>query len=654
MTRITLSGVPVLPADVVPGALFGFSLRKIRAGYTGPCVRVRNSLGATTDIGFTSAGDFDATAYTAFVNQGDGTGHVVVWYDQSIKPINLTQPVAARQPTIVLNARNGHPAIKFVASINQNLDGKQFGGFFGSAIQQPSTATVACVGSFDGGQTDGRTSVLFSGSNGSGGNMQVSKRSANVWGMLEGFTTVSSVEPDSTATSLFIAVFNGATTNGSSLRINGGLVFYGTLAAATWQLLRVGADQVPNYSDCTLHELIGYPSVIPENSISSLKGAVAPYWQVPAVTQMEYGLITAGTPNDDAMASVLKLADGTCVLAYTHAPNAPSSLTLGSTLMIRFSADNGKTWTAENTRLDGTAVTGFPMAPTGSTGNEGTGEPFLYLAPNGDLLVHTWQTDFGTTNHGSWQARSTDGGKTWGAMSKIMFANLPGGYTNDWIFSTDDYFVVGSTIYAGARILQIDDSGVSSVQKSLFISSPDNGVTWNYVSDVSRFTSAPLGTVEQAFAYLGGSTILAIVRGEIGDSKGYKTISTDMGATWNGGTSALPGALTDITAQALHTGRPRIKSFARLLGQASWWTDPKLVMSGFSGGDSARRPCIWVSYDSGANWSHPIWLDTIGNQAYGDMFFDPTTNELVVVTGGFSGSNHAIAQYRMRLVGLSA
>lgn len=101
------------------GAAAAFSLRLIRAAYTGPAIRVRRSNdNAEIDIGFTSAGDLNTTALLAFV--GANSAFVTTWYDQSGNARNAIQTTAANQPRIVnagvVELIGSRPAINFVGN----------------------------------------------------------------------------------------------------------------------------------------------------------------------------------------------------------------------------------------------------------------------------------------------------------------------------------------------------------------------------------------------------------------------------------------------------------------------------------------------------------------------------------------------------------
>jgi hypothetical protein len=111
---------PTLLLDLYPNAAAAYSLRKLRAAYSGSAVRVRkevSSVSSETDIGFAADGSLDTASLLAFASDADsGDVFVVTWYDQSLSN-NATQSTAANQPKIVsggsLVTENGKPAIDF-------------------------------------------------------------------------------------------------------------------------------------------------------------------------------------------------------------------------------------------------------------------------------------------------------------------------------------------------------------------------------------------------------------------------------------------------------------------------------------------------------------------------------------------------------------
>lgn len=109
--------------DVAPGAAAAYSLRKLRAAYSGAAIRVRESGGNTEAyIGFDASGDLDTSALLAHTGSNDG--FVVAWYDQSGNGNDAFEFTFADQPQIVdagsVMTRLGKPAID---SSNAGSDG---------------------------------------------------------------------------------------------------------------------------------------------------------------------------------------------------------------------------------------------------------------------------------------------------------------------------------------------------------------------------------------------------------------------------------------------------------------------------------------------------------------------------------------------------
>lgn len=86
--------------DTYTNAAAAYSVRKLRAAYTGSAIRVRRSSDNTEqDIGFDVSGNLDESALTTFV--GANNGFVTTWYDQSGNSRNANQSTAGNQPQIV-------------------------------------------------------------------------------------------------------------------------------------------------------------------------------------------------------------------------------------------------------------------------------------------------------------------------------------------------------------------------------------------------------------------------------------------------------------------------------------------------------------------------------------------------------------------------
>jgi len=102
-------------------AAVAFSVRRLRAGYTGALLRVRRtSDSATQDIGATVGGNLDATALASFC--GSASCFVSTWYDQSGNGRNAAQSTPGSQPRLVTSGvtelLGSRPAVRFDLSLS--------------------------------------------------------------------------------------------------------------------------------------------------------------------------------------------------------------------------------------------------------------------------------------------------------------------------------------------------------------------------------------------------------------------------------------------------------------------------------------------------------------------------------------------------------
>lgn len=336
-------------------------------------------------------------------------------------------------------------------------------------------------------------------------------------------------------------------------------------------------------------------------------------------------------------AALERLDSGIWVLCYKEASAHAEN---DGALHIRFSDDNGATWSDEDKYLDDTAISGFPMNPTGAGEDEDAGEPWLYVAPNGNLILHMWRVDYGVSANGTYQSISTDDGLTWSASAQINFTGIA---DDAKVFATDDHFVLNGVIYAGAR--QVDDAALTNT-KSIFIKSADNGTTWELVSTITDFVNYP--TEEIGLEYIGNDTIIAILRDD-DNTVTYKTVSTDLGENWS--------ALEDITATFEAAGRIRIKTRAHLKGFENWWTDSVLIAYGFQlmdpGNSYQRRNAVWISQDRGVTWDGPNYADVeVEDAGYADMLYNPTDNLWVMISYQGEQIEADLKQYNLEITGI--
>lgn len=344
-------------------------------------------------------------------------------------------------------------------------------------------------------------------------------------------------------------------------------------------------------------------------------------------------------------ASIKRRPSGDLVLAWRD--GTAHNVNDGA-LHIKFSDDNGATWSDTDKTLAGAAVSGFPMNPTTLTAGEDAGEPWLYNAPNGDLLLHMWRSDYFVTANGTWQARSTDEGATWTVEGRVTFVDVTATEdTQNRTFATDDDFVIGDTIYAAARIYT---SVALTASNMVLVKSVDSGITWQRVSIIATTAEVDgTGIIEAGIERIGENTIIAMLR-DVGADASYQRISTDLGLTW--------GTLTDVTSTVGIAGRQRVYTRAHLKGQANWWRDPVLLMVGYvhqtPGAGLSRRNAVWVSRDHGDTWSTPFYIDTTADDGgYGDMFYDADNDRWVVVNYKGPDLNSAdLKQYVLDIAGV--
>jgi hypothetical protein len=105
--------------DTYSGAITAYSLRKLRASYTGSAITVRRSSDNTSqDFGFNPDGTLDTVSLLTFVGSGDG--YITRWQDQSGNNNDYFQTTLSLQPKIVssgsLITDGGKPSILFSTS----------------------------------------------------------------------------------------------------------------------------------------------------------------------------------------------------------------------------------------------------------------------------------------------------------------------------------------------------------------------------------------------------------------------------------------------------------------------------------------------------------------------------------------------------------
>ncbi len=337
-----------------------------------------------------------------------------------------------------------------------------------------------------------------------------------------------------------------------------------------------------------------------------------------------FSFTAPGTYDWGARPRLIKRSNGIFVLVWKESTNHSLG---GGYFNINFSNDEGATWTANNTKIGGGAVSGFPYVKTAASADQ-SDDCLLLEAPNGDLLLITHErlnvaspNDFIT----NWQHRSTDGGNTWTAEQDLG-ATLPDVADPKKFWAFYDYEIIGSDLYicCAQYNTDFDDSKVTLWK------STDNGANYTKVSDIYAYGDTTPDPNECGIIHLGSGVMLAITRTR-DLNKTIERRSTDYGVTW--------GSIVNISDRFGRVGihQPCIRKvgerlflFGRHYLNSTYWKNG-----------------MWYSDNLGATWSQVV-LDNIGNTDMGYFMAVQKTNSDWVGIGYFGTLNAAILyQYQI-------
>lgn len=277
---VMLSGsgraAPSYALDAITATLVaGFSMRRLRTGYTGPAIRVRRSSDNTElDINFLSNGDLDTTSILNFVGAGVGAnGFMTKWYDQSGNVHDLTQPTVLAQPRIAVDG-----AIELFNTRPTMRTNRLNGWFMG-------------VGGFTGAQANTRCSVLqildpanavnavfFDSSNAAAGGNSLYMTTTTQMTMFRGtnLNGPNTIAANSQATSVETA--NGAS---STFHWNG-TQFAGDAGANGYDGLNVGCKRdISLYGEMLCPEVMLFSGVMGATDRNALIGNQKTYFGTP-------------------------------------------------------------------------------------------------------------------------------------------------------------------------------------------------------------------------------------------------------------------------------------------------------------------------------------------------------------------------------------
>jgi hypothetical protein len=272
--------------------------------------------------------------------------------------------------------------------------------------------------------------------------------------------------------------------------------------------------------------------------------------------------------------ALIALPDGRWILFYRK---GTAHGVADGKVHLRFSEDQGNTWSDEDETPAGAEVIGFPIGA--QPGNNDSGGPVVGLAANGDLILHSHDSALpGLLRRGIYQYRSTTNGATWTSEGKVN--------QDDSILAGGQIILIGATLYmVGPR-----DPGADGLPpyESVMHKSTDNGATWTLVSIV---IGTHIGANESSIAHTGGNNLLVIARSD-SETKTYMRRSTDLGVTW--------GPVRNVTGTFGVVQRPLLK-----------YIGDRLYLCGREREQEyAARTALWFSDDDGLKWEGPYHWNT--------------------------------------------
>lgn len=277
---------------------------------------------------------------------------------------------------------------------------------------------------------------------------------------------------------------------------------------------------------------------------------------------------------------------------------------------IRFSTDQGNTWTAEDTYTDSNPVSGAPFA------GDGTNDincPVVIKAPNGNLLLCATEQEavYTVSSFSIW--RSTDGGASW---TDLGVKSTDGGIDDAIIIGTDIYIVTYTE----------DDTNPPNGSKSVLLKSTDNGGTWTKVCDITTWEADNVNVDESSICNPSGNILIVIMRSRGATERTYLRISTDLGATW--------GSVINLTDQLGVILRPRLRIFT---------DEPNriyLVGCDYDSGTGDIFTIVSYSNNNGTTWNTPSTLEPITQVDAGYADILKRTNDLLYIVS-YRGTNDA-------------
>ena len=313
-----------------------------------------------------------------------------------------------------------------------------------------------------------------------------------------------------------------------------------------------------------------------------------------------------------AFPSLVKVNNGLWLMEYVsniqHGANSGQD-----SVHIRFSNNQGVTWSKRDTLLDGTTpVNGFPLINFGTTTARGSK---IVRVNNGDLLNFSRPNTTTPAEQNITQYRSTDQGATWVSEGTVLSYNLV----------PDEYCIVTGVPDSGIYVIMRDLS-ISGNENTLLYRSQNFGVSWALRGTID---ASVLDANESGIEHVGGGKMIVIQRPSTGSSQyTYRYTSNDYGATWS----------APVVIPILNTVHKPVLNLI----------DGVLYMHGRDHKSSTEfYTSVWKSPDLGETWSEAYHVDSIGGTLDGGYtgLLKKTDGNLYMISYGGTLNTAAIKEY---------